>query len=72
MGPRRPIELTTSSQLITAALRLSQAWGPGHLDIVEMHEAVLELIRVTHTVDLQSALAVLNDVESDGWWPAIN
>jgi hypothetical protein len=35
------------------------------LDVVEMHEAALGLMSVTGTKDLQSALDVLHDVESN-------
>jgi hypothetical protein len=60
--------------IIDAATRFNRAWeaamahnGEGlivaDLDIVEVHEAALELIRVTGTKDLQEALDSLDDLE---------
>jgi hypothetical protein len=61
--------------IIAAATRFQQAWeramahnGEGlivsDLDIVEVHEAALELIRVTATTSLQEALDVVHHFDT--------
>ena len=61
--------------IIAAASRFQDAWkramahnGEGlivsDLDVVEVHEAALELIRITGTSDLEEALAVLGEFET--------
>ena len=58
-------QYTASQRMIAAATRLKEAWQLSNVDIGEMHEAALGLIHVTGTPDLQSALHILHDVESD-------
>lgn len=58
------IGYTQSHRMIAAATRLRDAWGLANMDVGEMFEAVLGLIHVTGTTDLQSALDVLNDTGS--------
>lgn len=50
--------------MIAAATRVRDAWALANMDVDEMFDAVLGLIDVTGTTDLQSALDVLNDAGS--------
>jgi hypothetical protein len=54
-----------SHRMIAAATRLRTAWSQANTDIGEMHEAAFGLMAVTGTKDLESALDVLHDVETD-------
>lgn len=58
------LEYTKSHWIIAAGARLRDAWSMPVLDVVELHEAVLGLMRVTGTLDLASALDAFYDVES--------
>jgi hypothetical protein len=57
------LEYSRSHQMIAAGIRLRDAWSKPAFDVVELHEAALDLIRTTDTADLHTALAVLRDVE---------
>ena len=59
------LEYTLSHRMIATATRLREAWSMPVLDLVEMHAAALELMSVTRTTDLASALVVLHEIESD-------
>jgi hypothetical protein len=50
--------------MIAAATRLRDAWKMPEPDILEMHEAALELISATGTSNVHWALDVLHEVES--------
>jgi len=65
-----------AQRIITAAARFKDAWavldwhraeGVAVSDphVAELHEATLGLIRATGADDLQGALAVVSDIESD-------
>ena len=58
------LEYTQSHRMIAIGARLRDAWSMAVLDVVELHEAALDLMRVTGTTELGSALSVFCDVES--------
>jgi hypothetical protein len=58
------LEYTLSHQMIAAGVRLRAAWSTAAVDVIELHEAALGLIGVTGTRDLETALAVLDDVDA--------
>jgi hypothetical protein len=63
-----------SSAVTAAAARFERAWAialkdkaehvsPSEADMVEVHDAALELVRATSTHTLQEALRVLEDID---------
>jgi len=52
-----------SQAVIAAATRFHDAWNARTTDITEMHEAVMGLIWITGTSDLEGALAVLAELD---------
>ena len=59
------LRYTESHRMIAAGARLREALSMPVLDVVEMHEALLGLMRVTRATELSSALDLFCDVESD-------
>ena len=62
--PETLVEYTLSHKMIAAATRLREAWSMPVFDVVELHVAAMGLMWVTGTADLETALAVLDDVDS--------
>lgn len=58
------LQYTESHRMIAAGARLRDALSMPVFDVVEIHEAVLGMMRVTDTAALASALDVFSDVES--------
>ena len=56
-------EYSRAHRMIAAGMRLREAWAVVHLDLDEIHEAVMSLLSATGTKDLAAALGVLHDIE---------
>ena len=65
-GPRSPELITAAAQRLVVAWEAMRVGSgrPSDSALVEMHRAVLELIAVTGTKDLQSAIDAVGDVDS--------